>query len=349
MRHPTSNNQVGTNVSEAVLHSTQLRMTGTAGSWVTGHMELLYDPEQSFGQGTITALTRNQIQLRHAFVLMGDLNKSPVYLSLGKMAVPFGLMDTVNPFTASTVWHAFGGLAYGARAGYEDSDLSVFFMGVQGGAQFRASHAPVGGTAIPSQLNNFAVDVNYTINGIESTKRFRLGSSFIRGSAYCQGFPVVHFQSCEAVDPAYDFYSQLTLESLTLQGEFTKTTKAWPGTFNPALPDFLAHKVSSFSVGGKYREVVASSPVDISVEFSRFTAGPVGAPWDNQDQLVLGFGAFPSPTAKFFGEYILVNGYAPLNFISGGGGPGIDPNGAETHSDNTGRSHVGMFGITVAF
>ena len=37
--------------------------------------------------------------------------------AIGKMEAPFGLMDTVSPFTASTVWHAFGGLAWGALAG----------------------------------------------------------------------------------------------------------------------------------------------------------------------------------------------------------------------------------------
>ena len=290
MRHPTSNNQAGQSASEAVLHSAQLRVTGTAGSWITGHTEFLYDPEQSFGQGTITALTRNQIQLRHGFVPLGNLKKSPVYASLGKMAVPFGLMDTVNPFTASTVWHAFGGLAYGGRIGYQSKGLGVSFMAVQGGAQFRAAHAPVEGTAIPSRTNNFSVDVKYTIGDVirtltdqEVTNRALVGASYIHGSAYCQGFPAVHFQSCDERNPAYDFYGHLNLSQLTIQGEFAKTTDLWPGTFNPALPQFAAHKVSSFAFGGKFRAMADARPVDVSMEFSRFTAGPTGAPWDDQD------------------------------------------------------------------
>ena len=350
MRHPTSNNQVGNSTSEAVLHSAHLRVTGTASTWITGHMELLYDPQQSFGKGTITALARNQIQLRRGFLLLGNLDKSPVYASLGKTAVPFGLMDTVSPFTASTVWHAFGALAYGARVGFERNGLGISFMGIQGGAQFRAAHTPVRGTAIPSQTNNFAMDVNYTVNNGDPANQLLIGSSFIRGSAYCQEFPVQHFLSCEAATPAYDFYIQSHLGQLTLQGEFAKTTEIWPGTLNPALPEFPAHKVSSFSVGGKYRELLGSKAVDVSTEFSRFTAGPTGAPWDNQDQLVLGIAVFVTPTVKFFSEYINVAGYAPLNFISGGGGPDISgEDDTETHSDNTARSHIGLFGITAAF
>ena len=34
-------------------------------------------------------------------------------------------------------------------------------MGIQGGAQFRAANTPVEGTAVPSRLNNFAVDAHY--------------------------------------------------------------------------------------------------------------------------------------------------------------------------------------------
>lgn len=113
MRHPTAGNQRTKDVSEAALHSAQLALTANLGDWITGYVELLYDPHQSFGQGTLTALTRNQVQVRRGYVILGNLNESPFYASLGKMAIPFGLTDTVNPFTASTVWHAFGGLAYG--------------------------------------------------------------------------------------------------------------------------------------------------------------------------------------------------------------------------------------------
>ena len=101
MRHPTSNNQRTKTVSEAVVHSAQLSLTATMGDWVTAFFEALYHPEQSFGAGTNTDVQRNQIEMRKAYVLFGNLDKSPFYASLGKMATPFGLTDTVNPFTNS--------------------------------------------------------------------------------------------------------------------------------------------------------------------------------------------------------------------------------------------------------
>ena len=142
MRHPTSTNQVGGEVSEAAIHSTQLGLTATLGDWITGHAQILFDPEQSFGAGTNTDLERNQLQMRRAYALLGNLDRSPFFVSLGKMAVPFGLTDTVNPFTASTVWHAFGAMANGATVGYASDGLNLSVMAVQGGGAVpRGEHA----------------------------------------------------------------------------------------------------------------------------------------------------------------------------------------------------------------
>lgn len=58
--------------------------------------------------------------------------------------------------------------------------------------------------------------------------------------------------------------------------------------------------------------------VDLSSEFSRFEAGPRGAPWEKQDQFVVGAAWFVRPSVKLFAEYVRVDGFAPLNFISGG-------------------------------
>ncbi len=72
MRHPTSNNQIGKDVSEAVVHSVQVGFTGNILPWVTTFAELLYDPQQSFGQGTITSIERNEVQVRKAYVILGE-------------------------------------------------------------------------------------------------------------------------------------------------------------------------------------------------------------------------------------------------------------------------------------
>ena len=350
MRHPTASNQVGGTVSEATIHSAQLGFTGSLGSWITGHAEMLFDPEQSFGAGTNTDLERNQLQMRRAWVLFGDLDRSPFHLGLGKMDVPFGLTDTVSPFTASTVWHAFGALANGVTVGYAGDGLNVSVMAVQGGAQFRAANTPVDGTDVPSRLNNLAADVHYDFN-LGTGGSLVLGGSWIRGTAYCQDYPVEHFLPCADHNPAFDIYGKLVSGDLTFKAELARTTDEWPGTFNPAMAQFAASKVTSFDVGVRHRIDTARGPVDLSAEFSRFIAGPDGAPWEQQDQIVLGGAWFVRPSAKLFAEYIRVNGYAPLNFISGGSVR--DENGRvlpdQTHSDSSARSDIIMVGVNVTF
>ena len=350
MRHPTGENQVGDTVSEATIHSAQLGFTGTLGGWLTGHAMLLFDPEQSFGAGTNTDLERNQVQVRHAYVLLGDLDRSPLYVSLGKQAVPFGLGDTVNPFTASSVWHAFGALANSAILGYAGKRLSVSVTGIQGGAQFRAANAPVEGTAVPSRLNNFALDAHHEL-ALGTADTLLLGASYLHGTAYCQDFPVAHFLPCRVRNSAFDVYARLDFGGFTFKGELARTTREWPGTHNPAMPEFPASLVTSFDIGAKYRLESRRGPLDVSAEFSRFTAGSGGAPWEHQDQLVLGGAWYVRPSAKLFAEYIRVNGYAPLNFISGGNVR--DDQGEfvldRTHSERSARSNVFLLGASLAF
>ena len=350
MRHPTASNQVGDTVSEATVHSAQLGFTGSLGSWITGHAEMLFDPEQSFGAGTNTDLERNQLQMRRAYVLFGGLDRSPFHASLGKMDVPFGLTDTVNPFTASTVWHAFGALANGVTVGYASEGLNLSVMGVQGGAQFRAANTPVEGTAVPSKLNNFAVDLHHYFD-LGSAGSLLLGASYLHGTAYCQDYPVVHFEPCRDNNPAFDIYGKLAYGNFTFKAEFAETMDEWPGTFNPNIPQFAARKVTSFDIGVRHRFDSGGSPVDLSAEFSRFVAGPDGAPWEQQDQIVRGGAWFVRSSVKLFAEYIRVDGYAPLNFISGGSER--DESGMvihdRTHSDSSAHSDIMMVGVNAAF
>jgi hypothetical protein len=338
MRHPTANNQIGKEVSEAVIHSFQVSFSGAVTSWLAAHAELLYSPEQSFGQGTITALGRNQIQLRTGFILIGDLNKFPLYAAIGKLDAPFGQTGSVSPFTNSTTWHAFGGLCYGLQVGFKKWDIAATFMAAQGGAQFRALNTPVGtATNIPSRINNFVADLNYTLYPYEKIKVV-LGGSYLHGSAYCQPYPVVHFGPGEENNPAMTAYGNVTIaDRIYLKGSFAKTLEAWPGTFNPNPPldIYEASHVSSMDVGVRYNlNTSGNIRYAVSGEFSNFRAGADGAPWERQNQFLIGVTGQIQHASKLFIELFRTEGYVPLNFLSGGNlGPG------ETHSVHDARSH----------
>lgn len=345
MRHPTPTNQVGKIVSEVVLHSAQFNMTANVTDWLTGYGEFLYDPEQSFGAGTITTLTRNQIQLRKGYVLIGDLTCWPFYLALGKMDAPFGQMSTVSPFTSSTMWHAFGGLAYGLIIGYEGYGVNTSFMALQGGSQFRALHTPVKGTNVPSRINNFVYDINYTYYP-SCCSQVKVGASYENGSAYCQDFPVVHFEPCEDSNPAWTVYGKLCYHNLLFKAGFAKTVDVWPGTHNPNPPldIFKAHKVSSLDAGVKWTFCETfCTEYAASLEYSDFLSGPKGSPWRRQTQIVFGLSGKYRESSKFFAEVIRVRGYVPLNFISGGN---FDDLGV-THSEAGATNTVAIIGAQI--
>lgn len=353
MRNPTSANQIGSTVTEAVLHDAKIAVTARVTEDVTAYAELLYDPQQSFGAGTITALTRNQIQLRRGWIMLGNLEKSPVYALIGKMDTPFGLNDTVSPFTNSTTWHAFAGLAYGAQAGFVKDGLHVRAMAIQGGAQFRSANTPVNGTNVPSKLNNFAVDARYELALAGQGNSIMAGASYQHGSPYCQSYPVFHFNPCDDNVPAWVAYGRLKYEDLQVIGEFARTTKVWPGSAVPIpnnpLSVFEAQKTEAFTAGARYafgteNRTNQGRDFALSAEFSKFIAGEDGAPWERQNQAVLGLSWFPSNNLNLFTEYVHVDGFAPLNFLSGGNFPD-----GSTWSDRDAATDVVLVGAQVAF
>jgi len=337
MRHPTSNNQIGKTASEIVIHSAQLAMYSSVNDWISIYGELLYAPEQSFGSGTITSLGRNQIEFRKGIILISNPTKTPFYLSMGKMDLSFGQMGSYSPFTNSTMWHAFGGLAYTGILGYKKNGLDASVSLIQGGAQFRAANVPVDSTNVPSRINNFATDINYTLDLVNKVK-LQLGASYLKGSAYCQPWPIFHFNPCEENNPAYSIYANVQIGGrISLKGAFAKTINIWPGTFNPAPPlnQYEASKVSALDVGGRYTiNHKGKTKYHITAEFSNFKAGPTGSPWERQSQLVLGSYAELQNTGRIFIELFQTRGYAPLNFLTGGN---FDDPG-ETQSDRDARS-----------
>ncbi|NNF20416.1 MAG: hypothetical protein HKN67_00615 [Saprospiraceae bacterium] len=344
MRHPTSANSVGNNASEIVLHSMQMSLAGSVNDWIHIYGELWYNPEQSFGTGTITSVDRNRIELRKGIIMIANPNKFPVYLSLGKMDTPFGLTGSVNPFTNSTMWHAFGGLAYSGTIGIEKYGLNASFTAIQGGAQFRALNVPVDSTNVPSRLNNFAFDINYTISQLEKAN-IKVGFSYMKGSAYVQDFPITHFSPGKKTNPAYSYYAQLRLdEKFLIQWSFAKTTDVWPGTQNPFPPldIYEATAVSSLSYGFKFDFLETPNILySLSGEFSNFRAGAEDSPWERQNQLVAGLSAMYNSSSVIFLEIFSTKGYAPLNFISGGNfeDPGL------THSDRDASSIGFVIGV----
>lgn len=344
MRHPTPTNQSGNDSVEAVIHNFQLQFTGTPSDWFTLHSLILYNPMQSFGDGTITSLARNRLELRKGYILVGNLDKFPGYFSIGKMQTPFGLADTLNPFSPNTVGHIMSGLAFGTTVGFYKCGWDLAFMAIQGGQQFRAANS---GRATPNKIENFAARASYEFDVREA--HARVGGSYQKATAFCHAYPIMHFGPCVGHTPAWNAFAQFDYFNFEFIGEISSTTRDWPGTQNPYPPlnRFPAHKVQSFDVGGRYWFAMPCGRLGVSTTFGEYRAGPKGSPWQRQNQLVVGLNWMYMEHIKIFGEYVRTAGYSPLNFITG---PNIlDMNDhTQTHSDVTARSNILVLGMQIA-
>ena len=194
-------------------------------------------------------------------------------------------------------------------------------MFCKGCAQVRALHLTVGNAAaLHSKLNNLVADLNYKLV-ISDKLNLKAWAVYKKGGAYCQRFPVFHFTPFEENNPEYTVDGTLDVDSrLIVMASFAKTFDEWEGTFNPTPPlnIFEASKVSSLSLGAKYDlNKVGKIKHTLSGEFSNFIAGPNGAPWERQNQYVLGYQALMNKSAKLYVEILRTEGFATLNFISG--------------------------------
>ncbi len=346
MRFPGPQNQAGSHVSEAIVHSAQIALLGNMGPWFSYSAQILYHPSQNFlstaqgGNDTITGAARNTVGIRKAYVVWGNLDRSPVFLTLGKFQAPFGLTDTVNPFTTSMTWHVFAGLSYGLKAEYFHHGLNGSIELAQGGPQFRALNSVVneGDQGSPSHLNNYVLDLNYTYDfGARSHLLF--GGSYMAASSYCAPAPTQHFANCDVNVPAFDFYTQLTVSDLTALFEFGKTTRPWPGTTDPTNPvfaDVKAVKPFVYDIGLKYRQAVFDRVYDFSASFGEFVSGDRGTEFRRQNQLVFGVTTQVYRNVHLFSEYVHINGFVPFVNLTGiqtGGGWVPGPSIAHAKTD----------------
>ena len=126
-----------------------------------------------------------------------------------------------------------------------------------------------------------------------------------------------------------------------------KPSTPGPATANPYIAEFAAQENTTFTAGGRYSAAVGlKQPLELSLEFSRFEAGDSGSDWEKQDQLVFGASYFINPGLNLFAELIKVDGWVPLNFLSGGN-PGSEV--GSSWSSQTSETKILTVGVQAGF
>ena len=285
----------GGSASENILESFDLSLTYSPHAWVTMHARGIYTELEFPGQ--------EEVQLREAFVTLGNLKKSPYYVSVGKKTVNFGSFVSYNPNTHSVGNHFYrtDSKDVVAELGYRTKNLSFAFTTIQGGRQLRVADTPGSGF-----MDNFAVSGQYNteVQGWD----VNVGAGYLNSTIYdsdSANHPGV------TPDPlnfrhrngAYNAWLEVKKNNLSFHGEYTKTERDWPASGAP---------VESYTVQAAYDSELFSFPTRYSLSYGRGKQGNPGDAFERLHQFAAGIETFVHPNFSISAEYVYNRGFVPL-------------------------------------
>jgi hypothetical protein len=210
-----STKQSGTNFSVDVA---TLGFTATLGSWVSGYAELGYSDNNPGG-----------LDVGQALVVLGDLNKNPVYGSIGRGFMPFGNFESLAGINDRLLADYFQPIGTNASVGYSDSGFDVTVT---------LARAPTVNSLSTNIFNTNGigiVDSNKTnVDTVVVNARYmdshQNGDWFV-GAGYNNNGPftmdLVNNVVAQNKNGAWDVNAGFTWDDFTVQAEWVSQTKKW--------------------------------------------------------------------------------------------------------------------------
>ncbi|MGK2740066.1 hypothetical protein ACSHT0_04170 [Tepidicaulis sp. LMO-SS28] len=285
----------GSSGSDWIVNDAAWGAAVTAGDWLTGYAQLEYIDTRYANE--------EDIQLRKAFGVVGNLDRFPLYAYFGRNTIDFGDTTTYNPFTHNMNTHFFWALS-------DDPVLGI-------GAVYDGWH--VVGTIIPEGrhqrvaskegddfFGNYAVNVTKAVdfgNGV----RLKGGVGYLHSTIYDTVVPH-HTPSGiagqnQSENGAVNANATLGWGPVDVMAEYTTTLDDWPATGKP---------VEALTVQGRYKDSILSYPTTYSAVYSRGDFGPSGSEFEFMEQMVLGLETHIDENFSVGVEYVRNHGFAPL-------------------------------------
>jgi len=216
------------------INNAALSLTSTFGDWTTVYLQPEYSETEFFGQ--------NEFQLRKAFVVFGNLERSPFYAAFGRKTIDFGNFDSYNAFTHNEGAHYF--LANSdqpvAELGFYKNGWKFTGSAFSGGRQLRVAYA--------NEENNIA---NYAFNAekeflLGHGKAFTVGGGYLHDTIYRNNWTAHTFQAIATGTPpanlieyrnsAVNGFAEYNSDFFDAMVEYTTTLEPW-GAAIPQAPD----------------------------------------------------------------------------------------------------------------
>lgn len=308
-RFPT--HATGTSAHGFFVDNAALAFTATPTDYLTIFAQLEYHETRFDSQ--------DEIQLRRGYVTLGDLNRSPLYLTFGRKTINFGDFDQYNPFSQNINNHFFRAESDGviAEVGYVSKLMHLSATAISGGRHLRTAD-----TANKDDIDNFALNGDIFIP-VREDMTLKIGAGYLHGTIYnhtlphhpgpeidcpvtpgAQGVP-----KCRGRNAAWDIRAEFTSPMFDIMAEYTATVDPWPAT---------NQKLEAFTVQGRYKTELYDHKTHFTVSYSHsdigpFSTGGPGSPiFESIEQIVGGVEVFINPNFSVGIEYSHNTGFAPL-------------------------------------
>lgn len=307
--------------TDAVLQNAAISVVGNFGRWVTALLQIEHS-EVFFRQD------HDSVQLREGYVIVGNLEKAPVYVAIGRKTIDFGEFDTFTPFTHSVNQHYFWAQSDEPviEFGYMKDNFRASTTLISGKRQLRTAFA--GHNGYPG---NFAVKVEnaFAIEKIRANAHVSVSylhdtiyrSNFTAHTADALGrqappnapvFPNVYVEDRVGL---INLAGMLSTSNADFGIEYTRATDKWPATSLSGVTGEVYDDVpvlQAITLQGRYRFNMLNRDAAVSAVLSRGIFGPDDSEFDMADQHSLAAEWDILPFATVAAEYVYNNGFQPF-------------------------------------
>lgn len=331
-RFPDFSNRTDDQTGVFAINNAALSFTGTFGDWTTMYLQQEYSETEFAGQG--------EMQLRKAFVVLGNLEKTPFYAAFGRKTIDFGNFDGYNAFTQTEAQHYFHAVSDQPviELGYYNHGFKLSASAFSAGRQLRTAYA-----GEENNLGNYAASIEKEFL-LGNGGSFTLGTSYLHDTIYRNNFTAHTFGFIQSGTPpanfieyrnsAVDAFVEYNSPLIDLMFEYTTTLEPWAAaipqnaagvvdpayidangeiTFDQNLEVFVAQARIKPMINGRRVAIAAvGSWGKIGDDFQGTGFGGQPTTWTKNQQHALSVEYPISPYMDFGVEYVYNKGFIPF-------------------------------------
>lgn len=225
-RFPFFSNRTDQEAGVFAINNAALTFTSTFGDWTTLHLQPEYSETEYPGE-------QDELQMRKAFVVFGNLQRSPFYAAFGRKTIDFGNFDSYNAFTQNEGQHYFWAVSDQpvGELGFYKNGFKASVSAFSGGRQLRVALADE-----ENNIANYAASIEQEFL-LPGNAAFTIGGGYLHDTIYrdnwtahtfagrSNGTPPANFISYRnSLVNAYAEYNSPLLDAMV---EYTTSLEPW--------------------------------------------------------------------------------------------------------------------------